>query len=244
MIPKSHPRYLSLLYRHRLEEGLKKGIVAKTGLIAHGRGEAFDYLLGEKTTEPAKKAIRCAAARLLLAKHPVISVNGNVTALCQKEIVELAKELKCPIEVNLFYRTHKREILIGKEFSKYGVKILGAEPRYQTLVPGLESQRAKVDKRGIASADVVIVPLEDGDRTETLRKWRKYVIAVDLNPLSRTAKKANLTIVDNIVRCMPLLTKEIRKLKENDRRVLEKIVKEYSHAENLRESLRLMRSIL
>jgi 4-phosphopantoate--beta-alanine ligase len=241
-IPKSHPRYLSLKYRHRLEGGLESGFVAKAGMIAHGRGEAFDYLLGEKTRKPAKKAIRCAAAKLLLAKHPVISVNGNVTSLCPKEIVELARALECGIEVNLFYRTRKREIMIKKEFAKYGAKILGAEIKYQTSVPGLDSKRAKVDKRGIAEADVVLVPLEDGDRTEALRKWGKYVIAIDLNPISRTAKMANLTIVDNVVRCIPLLTKEVKKMKRYNEKKLRDIVRGYNHKENLDASVSLIRN--
>ena len=43
-VPPSHPRYRSLLMRHLITEGGKKSIVAESGLIAHGRGEAFDYL--------------------------------------------------------------------------------------------------------------------------------------------------------------------------------------------------------
>ena len=44
---KDHPRYKSLLAREKLVEA--SDVVAKQGLIAHGRGEAFDYLLGEQT---------------------------------------------------------------------------------------------------------------------------------------------------------------------------------------------------
>jgi len=68
LIPKSHPRAKSLLIREKLVNGFDDGIVAKEGLLAHGRGEAFDYLLGEKTTRVAKNAIKAAAAVLLLAK--------------------------------------------------------------------------------------------------------------------------------------------------------------------------------
>ena len=49
-IPKSHPRYLSLQTREKLVDGFDNNLVAKEGLLAHGRGEAFDYLIGEKTT--------------------------------------------------------------------------------------------------------------------------------------------------------------------------------------------------
>jgi len=73
LIPKSHPRAKSLVIREKLVDGFDDGIVAKEGLLAHGRGEAFDYLLGEKTTPTAKNAIKAASAALLLAKNPVIS---------------------------------------------------------------------------------------------------------------------------------------------------------------------------
>ena len=66
-------------------------MVVEEGLLAHGRGEMFDYLIGEKTTKTSQKAIKAAARALLVAKLPVISVNGNFAALCAKEIVELSK---------------------------------------------------------------------------------------------------------------------------------------------------------
>ncbi len=53
MIPKSHPRYDSLMTRELIVEGIKQGITSIQGLIAQGRGEAFDYLIGEKSTEYA-----------------------------------------------------------------------------------------------------------------------------------------------------------------------------------------------
>ncbi|MBU90738.1 hypothetical protein CMO94_04300, partial [Candidatus Woesearchaeota archaeon] len=76
-ISKTHPRYISLKTREKIADGVKKGITSIHGLIAHGRGEAFDYLIGEKTIEAAKKSINKAAVLLLKAKNPVISVNGN-----------------------------------------------------------------------------------------------------------------------------------------------------------------------
>ena len=44
-IPRSHPLYHSLITRQKLADALQEGIVHETGLIAHGRGEAFDYLI-------------------------------------------------------------------------------------------------------------------------------------------------------------------------------------------------------
>ncbi len=204
-IPRSHPRYWSLYYRERIIEGMEMGMTAKAGLIAHGRGEAFDYLIGERTIEPAERAMRAAVAKFLLAEHPpVISVNGNVAALVPKETVELAKALDARLEVNLFYRTEERVRAIAEELRKYGGadELLGLNPTKR--IPGLEHERGgRVDENGIWKADVVLVPLEDGDRTEALVRMGKFVVTVDLNPLSRSARMADVTIVDNVVRAYP-----------------------------------------
>jgi 4-phosphopantoate--beta-alanine ligase len=69
-------------------------------------------------------------------------------------------------------------------------------------IPGLPSDRAWVDENGILLADVCLIPLEDGDRTEALQRLGKRVIAIDLNPLSRTAQRADLTIVDELTRAL------------------------------------------
>src|SRR6478736_3924944 len=86
MIPKDHPRYASLITREKLVDGFEKGLVAHEGLIAHGRGESFDYLLGEKTTELALGTINAPSLLFLLADNPVISINENIVALFPKEI--------------------------------------------------------------------------------------------------------------------------------------------------------------
>ena len=75
----------------------------------------------------------------------------------------------------------------------------------------IDSARRIVDKNGIFSADVVLVPLEDGDRTIALKKAKKKIITFDLNPLSRTSQTADITIVDNVTRAMKLLVKESKK---------------------------------
>jgi len=113
MIPKSHPRYESLKRRELIVNGINNGITSMHGLIAHGRGEAFDYLLGERTTDVAKKSVDSAAGLLLIAKHPVVSVNGNTAALVPKELVELSKLINAPLEVNIFHASKKREIKIN-----------------------------------------------------------------------------------------------------------------------------------
>ena len=200
--PKDHPRYKSLLAREKLVDASE--FVAKQGLIAHGRGEAFDYLLGEQTCLPALSAIKAAASALIEAKNPVISVNGNVVALAAREVARLSEISGAKVEVNLFRRTPERVAGLTKMMKKVGIDALGANA--DDKIPGLSSERAKCCSEGIGSADVILVPLEDGDRCEALVKMGKKVITIDLNPLSRTAQTAHITIVDELTRCLPLLS--------------------------------------
>jgi len=240
-IPPQHPRAESLRIRERLVRHYKTGIVVEAGLFAHGRGEAFDYLLGEKTTKNALKAMEAAAAALLTAKHPVISVNGNAAALAAKDIVKLADATRAKIEVNLFYRSVEREIAIKKLLEEAGAKqVLGVGEAASARIAEIGSERRRVDPKGILVADVVLVPLEDGDRTEALVKMGKKVIAIDLNPLSRTAQFATITIVDNIVRAMPALVEVAAKLKKKDRNKLENILSNFSNKKNLSEAIALI----
>jgi 4-phosphopantoate---beta-alanine ligase len=245
-IPPTHPRAQSLLIREMLIEGYRKGLVASEGLIAHGRGEAFDYLLGEKTNSMAQCAIEAATSALLLSRFPVISVNGNLVALCAKTVVELSQLIGAKIEVNLFYRTIKRERLIKRELERFGAKeILGVNSSASAVIPELQSERRRVDPNGIMKADTVLVPLEDGDRTQALVRMGKTVVAIDLNPGSRTASLANVTIVDNAIRAIPRMIVVARRLKELKReqreKVLKRIINGYDNQKNLLESLSVMR---
>jgi len=212
IIPKDHPRYESLMIRERLTSGFKAGIVCAEGLIAHGRGEAFDYILGEKTIEPAMIATKAAVAAMLTAKHPVISVNGNTATLVPDELVHLSEKAGAQLEVNLFHRTEDRVDKIIHHLEIYGAKnVLGKKA--EARIPGISHDRARVCKEGIYSADVILVPLEDGDRCEALRNMNKTVIAIDLNPLSRTAQTASVTIVDNVARAIPNMIKLVDEMK-------------------------------
>jgi 4-phosphopantoate--beta-alanine ligase len=226
-----------------LVSGFRRGLVVPEGLIAHGRGEAYDYLLGECTTKTAQRAINAAAAILLLSSRPVISVNGNTAALCPDTVVELAKVTSANIEVNLFYRTKEREMAIEAELELHGAKkVLGVGSKASTRIPELQSERRRVDPDGIYAADTVLVPLEDGDRTEALVKMNKTVITIDLNPLSRTSKAANITIVDNVVRAMPALVEAARKLR--GAKSIRKIMDDFNNMKNLRESLKIIKGEL
>ena len=237
-IPGNHPRAESLRIRENLVEAFEAGAVARAGLIAHGRGEAFDYLLGEQTIQPAREAIRAAAALLLIAKRPVVSVNGNSAALTAEEIVSLSELVKAEIEVNIFYRTAEREEIIESLLVRAGAKkVLGVGEGNSACIPELGSKRRRVSTNGILVADVVLVPLEDGDRTEALLKMGKKVIAIDLNPISRTSQKASITVVDNLVRAMPELIKEVKKLRQTKKAKLNAIIKQFDNRSNLQRCL-------
>ena len=241
-VPKSHPRYASLRTRNLIVEGIKKGVTSIHGLIAHGRGEAFDYLLGEKTNDFARKSIEAATAMLLMAKHPVISVNGNTVVLVAKELVELSKISQAPLEGNIFHVSQQRESRIKNHLIKNGAKsILMPDKKYK--IKFLDSNRKYVNPHGIYKADVVFVPLEDGDRTEEEIKNGKKVITIDLNPLSRTAQKATITIVDNIVRAMPLLIEKTKEFKKYEKNELEQIIKDYDNKAILNAAIKTTRKL-
>jgi len=238
VIPPDHPRRESLLQREKITEGVKDGVVVLQGLIAHGRGECFDYLIGEETRGFALEAMEAAGAAMLLAERPVISVNGNVAVLVPDYVVELARETGALIEVNLFYRSRDREEKIAEILRERGAgEVLGVGDDASCTIPELSSERRRVSCRGIYIADVVLVPLEDGDRTEALKRMGKKVIAVDLNPLSRTARAADITIVDNVVRAMPKMVEIIKQLKYKNKNYLKEILNKYNNKEILRKAL-------
>lgn len=239
-VPKSHPRYHSLMIRERIIDGWKMGLVAHAGLIAHGRGEAFDYIIGEETRDFAFKAIRATAAAIKIARNPVISVNGNVAALIPDDIINLAEVTEAKIEVNLFYRTEERVRNIVNYLKRNSNReILGMNP--DACIPGLDHARALCTRDGIYSADFVLVPLEDGDRTRALVNMGKCVATIDLNPLSRSARSATITVIDNIIRAIPKITEEYKRL---DRIEAEHIIAEYNNNIVLKSAMDFMAKYL
>ena len=131
-VPKDHPRYRSLMVRERLAEAVEKGLVNPTGLISHGRGEAFDYLMGEKSLEPSLKAEKAAAAVLLKARNPVVCVNGNAAALDAKNLLALGRCIPAKVEVNIFHRTEERmELLIEYLESEGGKAFMNSSAELQ-----------------------------------------------------------------------------------------------------------------
>ena len=235
-VPESHPRYISLKLRDTIVAGVESGVTSIHGLMAHGRGEAFDYLIGEKTQPFAVDAIRAGAATLLLAEQPVISVNGNVAALTPGELVTFSKKLKAPLEVNIFHTSKAREEAIRKHLKKHGaVRVL--MPTTEAQLSFIDSNRKFVHPEGIFRADVVFVPLEDGDRCGALQKMGKTVVTVDLNPMSRTANQAGITIVDNVIRALPLLIQEVQRLQNTPTTVLKEMISQYSNDKTLQAAV-------
>ena len=225
-IPKSHPRYLSLLTREKIADGASRGLVHMTGLIAHGRGEAFDYLLGEKSQSFCLDSERVAVAALLLAKNPVISVNGNVVALASEKIVALADVLDAKID--------ERIRLLSDELVSFGaLEVFGLKG--DAFIEGLDHDRGRCDKQGIFSSDVVLVPLEDGDRALALKKMGKCVIAIDLNPLSRTARCSSITIVDELCRALDNMIDFAKDLKNQREQDLKSLLDSWDNKRSLRD---------
>lgn len=241
-IAPTHPRASSLIIREKLVDGFKNGIVVPHGLIAHGRGEAFDYLLGERTTKYAYEAEKAAVCLLLLSKKSIISVNGNTAALCARDLVTLSNVTKSRIEVNLFHKSVARSNAIARILKKEDAfDVLGLDDKSKIMIKDISSNRKYVDKNGIMNSDTIFVALEDGDRTESLVKMGKKVISVDLNPLSRTAIASNITIVDNIVRVIPNMIKISEHLVKKDKYYLLQLIKNFDNKENIHKSLLMIK---
>jgi len=233
-ISPNHPRFRSLETRERLVRGFQSGIVAPQGLIAQGRGEAFDYLFGEITPKSSGPATKAAVALLLESRNPVISINGNTAALVPRDIVKLARSIPAELEVNLFHKSLARERRIAALLKHNGAsEVLGTGAKARIRIRGVASPRRDVDAQGIGDADVVLIPLEDGDRAEALRKAGKAVIAIDLNPMSRTSRAATVTIVDNIIRAIPELLRITLTMKPLSRSRLRAIASNFDNEKNL-----------
>ena len=246
-VPQDHPRAESLRIRQKIINGLHDNMVVEAGLIAHGRGEAFDYLIGEVSNENSIQTMKIAVATLLIADHPILSVNGNVAALCADDMIKLSNITGAQIEINLFYGKPGRIEAITKTLKSAGAKhILGTKPFEQSVINNLSSNRRFIDPKGIKLADVVLVPLEDGDRTEALKNEGKTVITIDLNPLSRTSQQADITIVDNIIRVIPKMCEIAQdytnQLKKNQitKEDLQSQISQFNNTQNLNKALKII----
>ncbi|HEX9430072.1 MAG TPA: phosphopantothenate/pantothenate synthetase family protein, partial [Candidatus Bathyarchaeia archaeon] len=145
------------------------------------------------------------------------------------------------LEVNLFHRSLARERRIASLLKRNGAhRVLGVDLKTKVRIRGVASPRRSVDAQGIGNADVVLIPLEDGDRAEALRKAGKAVIAIDLNPMSRTSLAATVTIVDNIIRAIPELLRITEKMKPLSRSRLGAIASSFNNEKNLARAMQDM----
>ncbi len=230
------------MVRERLSELVDKGLVTKTGLVSHGRGEAFDYLMGERSPAPALKAERAAAAYLLRAENPVVCVNGNAAALDPENLIVLAKEIPAKIEVNIFHRTEERMGLLVSFLEENGAEnVLGMYP--DSRIPGLSSDRALCTKEGIYDSDVILVPIEDGDRAKALADMGKIVISIDLNPLSRTSKTAAVSISDEMTRALENIIRYVKEMRGRQD-IISEAISSFSNEDNRRETVEEICSFL
>ncbi len=217
--------------RNRLIEFYENGLVTVSGLISHGRGEAFDYILGERTSEFAEVAEKAALGLILSSKKPVISVNGNTAALADDSIIKLAKKYNIIVEANIFHWSRERIDRIVSHFRNKGLEILGSNQEMR--IPGLESDRGRCEFDGIYSADTVVIPLEDGDRAEALVKMGKKVITIDLNPLSRTSRFGTISIVDEVDRAF-------KNMETFDPDESKNVLKGFNNSQNIQNLLKFM----
>ena len=240
-VPKDHPRYKSLMVREHLAEMVEKGLVNPTGLISHGRGEAFDYLMGERTLAPSLEAEKVAAAYLLKAKRPLVCVNGNAAALDVKNLIKLSETIPAPLEINIFHRTEERMGLLIDYMESQGCKeVLGRIP--EARIPGLNHDRALCTKT-LYDCDTIIVPIEDGDRAEALVKMGKVVISIDINPISRTSKTATVPISDELTRALENIIRFVDELRGNYDEI-ERIISSYNNDDNRRALLKEISAFL
>jgi 4-phosphopantoate--beta-alanine ligase len=65
-----------------------------------------------------------------------------------------------------------------------------------------------------------------------------------LNPLSRTARKASITIVDNIVRALPLLVDRVTALASEPSPALDNLLENYDNGLALREAEATLRGVV
>ena len=210
-------------------------------------------------TGEAKRLIICwgskrarVRARLPKLRAPIcsphafryLSVNGNTATLVPDEIAELHAITGIPVEINLFHPSAQRIKRIADHLHAYGVANVLTGFDFIKLAH-IASDRASVDKSGIFKADVVFVPLEDGDRAQALTELGKTVLTVDLNPLSRTAVASTVTIVDEVTRVLKNLVSFAKHFESDGHQDELNLLKaSFDNLENLKASYAIMQKQL
>ena len=107
---------------------------------------------------------------------------------------------------------------------------------YYTAYYFLRNDRALCTREGIWSSDVILVPIEDGDRAQALIAMGKKVISIDINPLSRTSRVATVPICDEISRATANILRFVEEMRD-DRSARLKMLDGFSNRECLRATV-------
>lgn len=126
------------------------------------------------------------------------------------------------------------EKLIAFMESKGAADVLGRDP--DAKIEGLSHARALCTTEGVFSSDVILVPIEDGDRAEALVAMGKKVISIDLNPLSRTSKAASVPISDEIGRALDNIRRHVEELRGNGPEI-DRIISSYSAEKTRKDTI-------
>jgi 4-phosphopantoate--beta-alanine ligase len=124
------------------------------------------------------------------------------------------------------------ELLISHMENNGAEDVLGRDP--DARIPGLSSDRALCTKTGIFDSDVILVPIEDGDRAKALADMGKIVISIDLNPLSRTSRTASVSISDEMTRALENMILFVKEMK-GKRDDIEEAIRTFSNEDNRKE---------
>ena len=154
----------------------------------------------------------------------------------------MASEVGAKVEVNIFHWSSERLEKLVSYLETFGnLEILGRNQN--VILENIASDRARCCREGIYSADVVLIPLEDGDRAKALKIAGKTVLAIDLNPLSRTSVESDATAVDEITRAVPNIRQAVKDLKD-DRKRRREIISAFDNRSNLNESVNCIKDNL
>jgi 4-phosphopantoate--beta-alanine ligase len=81
--------------------------------------------------------------------------------------------------------------------------------------------------------DIVVVPLEVGDRVTALNAIGRTEIVIDLTPASRSSRTVDVLIIDNLIRAVPNVTTYARDLADTSSEKLCEIVEVFDAEETL-----------
>ena len=170
-VPKTHPRYLSLSLRDTIgcRRGARHHLYPRLNRTRTWRGFRLPHRGGDTTLRDGGDSCRprrCSAWQ----NTPVISVNGNVAALVPDGLVEIGTSPERSVRGQHFPHgngTRTKNPRIPPEARR--TRRAHADNRGATLLYRLQSGNSCIQTESLKRMSSV-VPLEDGDRCEALRK--------------------------------------------------------------------------